>query len=790
MSEVFQLAILLSARDLASGNLDRVADKLRATGKEGKATLKTFEDLRKDFRQGLQLAGIGVAGLAALRGGVRVAGDFEAAMADLRLSIQEVGKDGRVDVQKLGDEMNRFEQLGVKLGNSLPGTTQDFIEMFSTLKQGGLDTRTILDGTGEAVANLAVVTGQVPRDLAEPFAQYAQQFSLTGKEAVQLADVLAKLKFRTGLNPQELIEGSKFFQLRAGAPLGLTGLEGAEVSGRLLATLRKAGLEGGIGGRELSGMFSRLTLNTKEQQKAMAELNRQGINLQFFDKKGKFLGVENVFAQLEKLRKLSQESRIDIAKKLFGEEAVGPATVMIKAGLQGWRDTNAEIDKGAKLQDAINTKTATFNAKWESLIGTAQNLVATAFLPMLETLKPIVDNANKVVGSIQEWSKAHQTTSNIITHLVGISSVALVVVGAFKSMRAAWGLWKIASAVGGGESALLRFFRDTRVGADAAGDSMVGAATKAKGLRGRLAAMPSAVSTSITLIGIEYAISKTMELYGALKDYQEALDDLHTTGVKGLETHKRLETELAKRGKTVPEQITKTTAATAFASLNINDQLVRGLRNDLSIYMPFAAQRPYSFLTTGFDPKTAGKVFRERAPELEVASVMREFISQLKTKVPEVEQRDRVMKALEAGFPETFRTVQASLMELRSPADDLRTTFSELRGTAGDASLKLKQLAAAQFPTVGTLSTGGAPVPVPSRAMGGEVHSEGIVNVHPGERIIPARVTRGLSGGRSGDMHVTNHITINVPPNSPATQDSRLLARLIAEETRRQKERR
>lgn len=801
MSEVFQLAILLSLRDLASGNLDHVADKLRATGKEGRATLKTFEELRKDFRQGLQLAGIGVAGIAAMRGGIKVAASLEESLLDLKSAFQEVETSGSVNLTKLGDQMNRAERLGVDLGNKLQGTTQDYLEIFASLRKAGVEVETILGGAGRAAGNLANVSGAIRtgmfREQAKELGQFGKMFKLKPEEFEQSVNLISALKDRFDIESGSLIESAKYF-LATASSLKMTGLAGAEEILKVFALLkRNAALEGSQAGTSLTSLFQQFVTQPKQLQKLKKET---GVDLQLFDGKKQFVGWERLFGEAEKLRKLPEKTRLEVLNKAFGEQGAKAFGAFVDSGVTGWRDISAEAKKAVPVNEKIDAQMATYNAKVEALQGSFENLVATAFTPMLDTLKPIVDNANKVVGAIQGWSKAHETTTSLITHLVGLGSVALVVVGGFKSMRAAWGLWKIASAVGGGESALLRFFRDTRVGADAAGDGMVGAATKAKGLRGRLASMPAAVSTSITLVGVEYAISKTLELYGALRDYQEALDDLHSTGVKGLETHKRLEAELAKRGQVVPEQITKTTAATAFASLNINDQLVRGLRNDLSIYMPFAAQRPYSFLTTGFDPKTAGKVFRERAPELEVASVMKEFVSQLKTKIPEGEQRDKVMKALEAGFPETFRTVQVSLMELRSPADDLRNTLVELRGSAGGAELKLKQIAAMQFPTVGTLSTGGAPVVVSSRAMGGEVQSEGMVNVHPGERIIPARVTRGLrdasSVGRGGDthIHVNGGITVNVPAGSPAAEDPEaffdLVTRGVEKRVRRQKERR
>ncbi|MGH9944613.1 MAG: phage tail tape measure protein, partial [Pyrinomonadaceae bacterium] len=276
-SASYELAILLSLRDAASGRLDRFGDKLRATGKEGRAAAQQIEDLRQSIGRDLTLGGVGVASLAMLRNGVREAGNFESAITDLRVSVTELNRDGSVSLGQLSDQMNRFEQLGVRLGNSLPGNTQDFLEMFATLKQGGLETESILRGAGEAVAFLAVASKQLPRDLAVPFAEFGQQFNLKGQDYVRLADLFARARPATGATPEQMVEASKYFQLRAGTSLGMTGIEGAEATTRLLAMLGRKGLKGSEAGTGLSAVFSRMTFSTDEQQKVLKELGKQGI---------------------------------------------------------------------------------------------------------------------------------------------------------------------------------------------------------------------------------------------------------------------------------------------------------------------------------------------------------------------------------------------------------------------------------------------------------------------------------------------------------------------------------
>jgi TP901 family phage tail tape measure protein len=790
MRDVYELAILLSLKDAASGGLNRIEDRLRAAGKEGRATVKTFQDLRADLKRDLTIAGAGVASLAMLRAGVQEAGNFEAAMADLRMSIEEVSADGRVNMQKLNSEIGRFETLGVRLGNMLPGTTQDFIEMFSTLKQGGLSTETILNGTGEAVANLAVITKQVPKDLAEPFAQYAQQFQLTGEEAKKLTSVLAKIQFATGLKPQELIEGSKFFQLRAGLPLGLTGLSGADVSGRLLATLRSFGLEGGIGGRELGGFMLSLNFNTKDKQKMLAELKSQkGIELQFFDKKGSFLGMENVFKQMEKFRKLSTQEQLKFGEKLFDREGMAIASVFMKAGVEGWHKINQRIDKIPDQQDLINQKTATYNAKLEAVKGTLTNLEATAFTPMLDRLKPLLDLTNQEVGSLQEWAKANPGITGTATALFAMGGVTLTVVGGIGAMTTAWRLWKIASSVGINEAGQLTFLRTLRAETTATSTTMTVAAGRA-GLYSRtLGRIPSTVTTTIALIGVEYAITKLVELINTLHEYEEAKSHEHQAGQKGVQSLRNLEQDYQRRGEPVPVNVYSERARDVIAVLNRENELRESLEpgshffSGLFKFLTFQPENPYAGGPSNtFDPARASYTIKERAPELASPEIMVEFLKRLRefqlpaekqgqTQLAEI-QRKELSEAIEKAFPESFQkamgvmnlqsltgldttynSVTKSLQELQQPINALPAPLTKTSDAATRAAANLDRfsgrLAGFQIPDLtrpagpqpGQPAFTFTPTPVPSRATGGIVRRGGFVEVHDREAIVPASVT-------------------------------------------------
>src|SRR5258708_2665865 len=105
-SEVFTLYLLLQLKDFASGGLNSFEAKLRATGKEGAATLRTFQSLREDLKKDFVVAGLGIGTLALMRQGVKVAGDFEQELTEMKLSIAEIDPSTGVEnLTKLNDQL-------------------------------------------------------------------------------------------------------------------------------------------------------------------------------------------------------------------------------------------------------------------------------------------------------------------------------------------------------------------------------------------------------------------------------------------------------------------------------------------------------------------------------------------------------------------------------------------------------------------------------------------------------------------------------------------------------------
>lgn len=805
-SAVYELAVLLTLKDALSGGLDRVEDRLQATGKEGKQLLKTVQDLRKDLRQGLTLAGVGTATLLGLKKGVDTAGDFESAITDLRLSIEELDQGGkRVNLSQLNNQLSRFEQLGMRLGNALPGSTQDFIESFAVLKQGGLEVETILGGAGEAAANLAVVMKEKPKDLAEPLAQYGKMFQFRADEYTKAADLFSRIYRATGLKSGELIEGSKFFQLRAGAPLGLKGIEGGEIGARLMAALKSYGLEGGIAGREAAIFFSHLATHKDALQKVKKDF---GIDLQIFDKKGEFLGFDNVFKQMEKLRGLKTQQQMEAFKTLGGEEGAGIGNIFMQMGEAGWKAQYEKLSKIPPLQIQINEATQTYNAKMEAVLGTIENLKATAFTPLLDQVKPLVDKANEFATFLQEFSKAHPTITLVATDLIAIGGVTLTLVGTVKALTAAWKLWRIASAIGSSEQSLLAFLRNT-------GAETTTTTAKIGGLKNKLEGMPKMVKISLLLVTIGYTIEQIVEMLNAIKEFQASDKGAKDAAQAGTKSYLNLKRKYAEQGQEVPRTFAQAKAQTAFSSIDREGTLVDSLRGGawFGIKKFFDVREIFGpnqspFFSTG--QQNQAKLVKERAPELAIPEVMAEFRKKIQTLDISAEAKSSFEKTLQIAFPESFLKstidlgmqfgkLNAELEALYGPLQKTNESVVRLPDAFGrtesstnrvSSSLDLFNLKLQSF----TLPTHFGPAPT-----GGDVPSAG-ATTGPATRPIPsmpylpfgktssstspsaAQSFAPLSTARGGGGGGVRDIIFNLPAGAAAADDPKALAELVKTE--------
>lgn len=486
---VYQLSLLLSLKDAASGGLEQFQARLLATGRAAEGHVKSLQRMRSEMNRGIAMTGIGTAGLALMAKGVQVAGDFQASMTELRSSFAQVGADGKINLTSLGSDMQRAEVVAMKLGNALPGTTEDFVQMMQVLKQNGLGIETILNGAADAVGNLAVATNSVPREIAADFAKFGNLFKLRAEDFAPAADVFARIYSSTGQTSSELVEAAKYFQGRAGQSLGIKGLADAEKYTRLFGYLGKNGLTGTMAGTGLSQFFDQY----QQHKDKLDDLqNETGIKLKFFDDKGKFIGLEKVVEQMGQFNKLSDEARSTWMSNIFGELGKGVGNLLTDTN--GWKQFNAEQDKTISLAQKNAEIAKNFNNQLESLTGSLKNLVVTGFTPLLPAITNGAEGANKMVSAFIDFSRANPVLTSTIAKLALLGTTAVTVVGSIKTLYNAFGLMRFAANFSS-EERVTGFLRKLRENADGAAPAV---AKASKTVTSAVVASADALSQSAT----------------------------------------------------------------------------------------------------------------------------------------------------------------------------------------------------------------------------------------------------------------------------------------------------
>lgn len=380
-----QFALVLTAVNRFSGVFNQLNDK---TGKLRKDMDKLRESSER-FGRGMVAAG--AAGAYAMSKPIAAYAELED--ASVRLKTVMMDKNGMVGA---------FEQvnaLAMKLGDRMPGTTADFLNMMSTLKSYGITDASILGGVGDAAANLAVLLRMAPEAAAEFAAKMQNATGTVDRDMLGLMDTIQRLNFM-GVESTDMMYA---FSRSGGAlkTFRIQGLEATKALAPLYAMLVKGGLSGETVGTGFASLLSNMA-DKKKLGKANALLG-PGMKLDLFDKNGQIKPMRDLVAQFDKLKTLDPVKLNAVLKELTGGgQDQQMLAQVITAGLDGYDKMVADMKKQADLQKRVNAQLSTLANLWEAATGTFRNTLAgfaEAMGPELKALAQWFGNLSSAVGA-------------------------------------------------------------------------------------------------------------------------------------------------------------------------------------------------------------------------------------------------------------------------------------------------------------------------------------------------------------------------------------------------------
>ena len=389
--------------EATNAKLDQQQKKLEAQAAQAKrlATLKAQHG--KAMTHTAMLGASGAAGIAIgrtlarpLQAPVTAFAEQETATSQLRASLMRA--DGSVPA-----EFAKINELANRLGDRLPGTTADFVNMMTMLNRQGISAQTILGGTGEAAAYLGVQLKMQATEAAEFAAKMQDATATVEGDMMGLMDLIQRT-FYLGVDSNNMLQG--FTKM---APvmtyLGKEGLAASKMLAPMLVMMDQAGMKGEAAGNAIRKVVQ-MSMDEKKLGQANAMLSGTGVLLDFYDKKGKFAGFDNLFAQLQKLQSIESDvTKGTVMKKLFGDDAETHQVlnILMKKGLSGYDEVVQKMQAQADLNKRVDEQLKTLSNVWEAATGSFTNMLAAIGETIAPDLKALSDWLGNVASSFRAW---------------------------------------------------------------------------------------------------------------------------------------------------------------------------------------------------------------------------------------------------------------------------------------------------------------------------------------------------------------------------------------------------
>ena len=390
-------------------------------------TAKASYQKTKELQGRLAGSGAGLVAGGAAVGATAVKPIIEFAKAENAATGLKVSMMGAGGVVR--KEFGAVNELASRLGNRLPGTTSELQNMMSVLIQQGMTAKSILGGVGEATAYLAVQM-KLPYDQAALFSAKLQDATGTAeKDMMSLMDVIQRTYY-LGVDSDNMLQAYAKMS-PALSVLRKRGLEASKALAPLVVMADQNGMDGGASGNAIRKVFQ-MSMDAYKVGKANAEdLIGTGINLNFSDGKGEFAGLDHLFSELAKMRKLTTEKRLAALKTIFGDDAetLQVLTIMIEKGKSGYEDVQKKMEAQADIQRRVNEQLGTLTNLWDAATGTFTN----ALVKFGESVSPEVKAITEWIGRLSErlgqWSDRNQGLSAGIMKTVAAVSALMIGMG-------------------------------------------------------------------------------------------------------------------------------------------------------------------------------------------------------------------------------------------------------------------------------------------------------------------------------------------------------------------------
>lgn len=392
-------------------------------------SLKDKSDKMASFGQKTFITGAATIGILAKP--TKEFADAERAATNLKVAMMD--KDGNVS-----ESYEKINKLAADLGNRLPGTTADFKDLMTMLVRQGMSVETILGGTGEAAAYLAVQLEMPPKQAAEFAAKMQDATRTTEADMMGLMDVIQK-GFYSGVDPVNMLGAFKNLG-SAMDTIKIKGLEGAKALAPFVAMFDQAGMDGSASGNAMRKVLQK-GMKTADIRAKLNKLRKKGflskkIDIDFTDGKGEFGGFEHMYKELEKIKNLNTAERLKVIEGIFGNDAEvnQVLSTLIEKGKAGYEEFAAKMEKQADLRRRVDEQLGTLANIWEAATGTFTNLLVQIGETYAPQLKALIEQFGILIEKVMSWVNNNPELVGSFAKWIAITGGAMIAIGGLSTV--------------------------------------------------------------------------------------------------------------------------------------------------------------------------------------------------------------------------------------------------------------------------------------------------------------------------------------------------------------------
>lgn len=393
------------------------------------ASQKRLNDLTKQYKHHQELIGkagtTGMsAGATAVAGGmamivpVKLAVDFESAMADVKKVVDF-------------DTPYQFKQMNtdvIALSRHLPMAAKDIAAIVAAGGQSGIAKSELLRFAEDSV-KMGVAFDITAEESGQSMAELRTAFKMSQDQVTSLADKINYL----GNNTPAAAKGIMNIVQRIG-PLGEVGGFASGSIAALGATIRGMGVEEEIAATGIKNMMLALVAGesaTKSQKAAFKDL---GLNSTTVAKNMQKDAEGTTLQVLKAVSKLDKYKQAAALKELFGSESLGsiaPLLTNMKALEKNLGMVSDKTQYAGSMQAEYAARAATTANNWQLF----KNKLAATGITIGNTLLPSINELLEQVGgitdSIQGWAAEHPV---LVGYMAKTALVIIALIGAFSAL--------------------------------------------------------------------------------------------------------------------------------------------------------------------------------------------------------------------------------------------------------------------------------------------------------------------------------------------------------------------